>query len=673
MAGLQVVWFLLWTVRAAVVKDGWRRCEEAPWALCRSTNLEATRPETAQEQGLRIYGSKKPMPEPQLGGKVAVDESSVVVGVGEEVAFRCTRPNQGFLRTRRHPFLGYAVHADAEWSAVPAREARFDLLPSGPGRARLRSRGAKGGYLSMRKSDEMSPWMVSIASEGDVFRVEYSSYSLGPKNKTAGVRLFSERARAYVNCLRAGAVRGHGAGDRTLAAEKSEPSTLLEVIRSPFDLGKDDPFFHDDASNKRNAAKVSLDCSRTCRGDGVVNLGDDHDKNNNATTTTLLSGFPPIIVGEPPQMLSSPRRQGLICPSAFRDAADWVFAWPFEHFGERAWVAPAQVVSACLAKIPVIYAHANALPKVADFARQRLRRPFILVSGQSDFAVSRSSKTLLAEPLLLKWFAQNADVRHAKIVQLPIGLNCFEHGDAMARALDDDDDHDKKRDKLLWVNFGYTHARRKVAWTHFCGSNGLGPQPRKQPPHNIVARQSPAWKAAQQTADAPSCVSKSQAYAPAATGQGHTNLLVDHYRHIKRHKYVASPRGNGIDTHRFWEALYLGAIPVVESSPLDPLYQSAGALVVDSWTHVTPTLLRDRYHEHKSRTKNATRLLSPLFWQAHIESIRHAAGAYDYADTTTAAAQKKPRTRCWGSRSSLPPPQEEKKRQRLKHRHRHRR
>lgn len=32
------------------------------------------------------------------------------------------------------------------------------------------------------------------------------------------------------------------------------------------------------------------------------------------------------------------------------------------------------------------------------------------------------------------------------------------------------------------------------------------------------------------------------------------------------YKFVACPRGNGIDTHRFWEALYRGSIPIVITS-----------------------------------------------------------------------------------------------------------
>lgn len=31
-------------------------------------------------------------------------------------------------------------------------------------------------------------------------------------------------------------------------------------------------------------------------------------------------------------------------------------------------------------------------------------------------------------------------------------------------------------------------------------------------------------------------------------------------------RFIASPRGNGIDTHRFWETLYRGSIPIVKDS-----------------------------------------------------------------------------------------------------------
>jgi hypothetical protein len=49
--------------------------------------------------------------------------------------------------------------------------------------------------------------------------------------------------------------------------------------------------------------------------------------------------------------------------------------------------------------------------------------------------------------------------------------------------------------------------------------------------------------------------------------------------------YIAAPRGNGMDTHRFWESLYRGATPVVLptqwSSNLKP--HNIPFVEVDAW------------------------------------------------------------------------------------------
>jgi hypothetical protein len=37
-------------------------------------------------------------------------------------------------------------------------------------------------------------------------------------------------------------------------------------------------------------------------------------------------------------------------------------------------------------------------------------------------------------------------------------------------------------------------------------------------------------------------------------------------RFASQYQYVAAPRGNGLDTHRFWEASYRGSIPMVKNS-----------------------------------------------------------------------------------------------------------
>lgn len=37
----------------------------------------------------------------------------------------------------------------------------------------------------------------------------------------------------------------------------------------------------------------------------------------------------------------------------------------------------------------------------------------------------------------------------------------------------------------------------------------------------------------------------------------------DYAKIVEKHRFVVCPRGNGIDTHRFWETLYRGSVPIV--------------------------------------------------------------------------------------------------------------
>eukprot|EP00929_Paragymnodinium_shiwhaense_P018893 TRINITY_DN13057_c0_g4_i2.p1 TRINITY_DN13057_c0_g4~~TRINITY_DN13057_c0_g4_i2.p1 ORF type:complete len:381 (-),score=30.52 TRINITY_DN13057_c0_g4_i2:453-1595(-) len=48
----------------------------------------------------------------------------------------------------------------------------------------------------------------------------------------------------------------------------------------------------------------------------------------------------------------------------------------------------------------------------------------------------------------------------------------------------------------------------------------------------------------------------------------------DFWRRIGKHKFVAAPVGRGLDTHRLWEVLVLGSVPVVRTSSLDRLYST---------------------------------------------------------------------------------------------------
>ena len=64
--------------------------------------------------------------------------------------------------------------------------------------------------------------------------------------------------------------------------------------------------------------------------------------------------------------------------------------------------------------------------------------------------------------------------------------------------------------------------------------------------------------------------------------------------------FVASPHGNGLDCHRTWEALCLGCIPIVKTSPLDDLYEGLPVLIVGEWRDICENLLLETIENFKN-------------------------------------------------------------------------
>lgn len=71
---------------------------------------------------------------------------------------------------------------------------------------------------------------------------------------------------------------------------------------------------------------------------------------------------------------------------------------------------------------------------------------------------------------------------------------------------------------------------------------------------------------------------------------------------IIEYKFIACPPGNGIDSHRLWEALYLGLVPITKSSLLTEYFKNLGLPIwlIDDWTelsNLTETMLEKKYQE----------------------------------------------------------------------------
>jgi hypothetical protein len=98
------------------------------------------------------------------------------------------------------------------------------------------------------------------------------------------------------------------------------------------------------------------------------------------------------------------------------------------------------------------------------------------------------------------------------------------------------------------------------------------------------------------------------------TIRGRTYFL----QQLRNHSFVLCPRGNGVDTHRLWETLYMGSIPIVRKDIAHSDWMDLPILFVDSWEEVTEERLRNELVRIQSTQWNMEKLRAG-YW---IERIR---------------------------------------------------
>ncbi len=181
----------------------------------------------------------------------------------------------------------------------------------------------------------------------------------------------------------------------------------------------------------------------------------------------------------------------------------------------------------------------------------------VLITHNSDVEVGEPQAAWLDGDGrgVARWFAQNVTSSHPRLEPLPIGISntMWPHGalGPLARAMRRQ--ARRTRTQPIFVQFSAsTHPSR-----------------------------GPALAALK--ANFPQAVSDG---APALPWRDYLDLLGSH-------RFAACPRGNGLDTHRFWESQYLGVVPVVERTVLAEHWAGQGlpVVIVDDWSDVTPELL----------------------------------------------------------------------------------
>lgn len=241
---------------------------------------------------------------------------------------------------------------------------------------------------------------------------------------------------------------------------------------------------------------------------------------------------------------------------------------------------------------------------IKSFVRQvlpRIRARFVLVTADSDTpvpgGVRRLARTLVNDQRLIHWYAQNYDGsdHRGRISPLPIGIDFHTlaerpfWGEQVAPPAEQERTLLSIRDGLpplsqripaVYVDFGWQR-------THLGGRRSLIRHLRGQP--DVVLQQAPLPRA-------------------------------EMWRRRGRYAFVLSPPGNGLDTHRIWEALALGHIALTPESALDPLFQGLRVACFRHWSELRRGSLHHWLAQHGRAPVGVEDRLTSAYWISKIRS-----------------------------------------------------
>jgi hypothetical protein len=249
----------------------------------------------------------------------------------------------------------------------------------------------------------------------------------------------------------------------------------------------------------------------------------------------------------------------LVTGDGFRAAADMRCEPPDNECMQvdaAGWAAARPGVAA------VIFVKQDHVGAFFSSALPRLRAVgvcFVLVSHNSDASAparKEDARWLDDEPLLLAWFAQNPSCTHSKLRALPIG---FENRyNAFGRS----------PETLLR---GRAAAAASLPQRLLLAAFSTATNPGVRGPLSVAAAELFGTNL--------------------TTGAGIAPGQEAWYTAIADHRLVLCPAGHGLDTHRTWETLYLGRVPVVERSAIDQLFAHLPVIVLDSWAELSAAKL----------------------------------------------------------------------------------
>lgn len=205
---------------------------------------------------------------------------------------------------------------------------------------------------------------------------------------------------------------------------------------------------------------------------------------------------------------------------------------------------------------------------------------FFLCTGVSDYEINSKYKKYLDDGKIIMWIGHNINYNHKRFFKIPIG---FQENERCIGGSASENGKHEGGDQLT-INYYY---RNRINFENKI--NKIFVSKLENTHHSRL--------------NLKNILDNNIFYV----NKGHLKYY-DYLNMLNTYRFVLCPRGNGIDTHRFYETLLVGSIPIVEKNGLENLYNKFPCIIIDKFEDLSQEIL-DRFKICPNKLKNIDQYL----------------------------------------------------------------